>query len=208
MKTIKLYNNGTGRYDDVSPFNVTDNQLRLTVELPPFNGEFYLVAENNGKIHKSLIPREGEISLENLSAGELNAEVKHYLKGALIKVYKVEPLFLKEVDGTLSAMPEIATLNLKIAELEQEIAELKQAFGEYKKTVAESFESANNAINELEKKDGEFLETQNKLISFAYEDFKDNVYLGGGTAEEFAEKFGFDNETIILLKGEKNDDED
>ena len=49
MRLIKLKSNGLGRYDDVSPFLVTDNKLEIKVELPGFNGEFYLITENNGK---------------------------------------------------------------------------------------------------------------------------------------------------------------
>ena len=41
MKTIKLKCTGVGRYDDVSPFIITDNKLSLHIELPTLNGEFY-----------------------------------------------------------------------------------------------------------------------------------------------------------------------
>ncbi|MDE6667156.1 MAG: hypothetical protein K2K38_02265, partial [Clostridia bacterium] len=74
MKIIKLKPNGVGRYDSVSPFIVTDSRLELQIEFPNFNGEFYLVYEIDDKTDKRLLPRSGQIVLENLSAGELNAE--------------------------------------------------------------------------------------------------------------------------------------
>ena len=48
MRIIQLKPNGVGRYDDVSPFMITDNMLELETDLPPLNGEFYITTENNG----------------------------------------------------------------------------------------------------------------------------------------------------------------
>lgn len=200
MKTIKLKTNGTGRYDDVSPFIVTDNSLQVAAVLPPFNGEFYLVAENNGTVQKKLLTRDGAVTIENLSAGELNAEVKHYLKGELVKVYKVEPLILKEVDGTLSAMPEIEALH-------HDISSLERAFGEYGQIAAEREREREEAF-EARLKD---IETNLlALVRFAYKDYRDNVYLGGGTFGQFLDGFGFKltDEQIKTIKGEKENDED
>lgn len=194
MRTIQLKPNGVGRYDDVSPFLVTDNKLQVTVWLPPVSGEFYLIAENNGATQKKLLSREGVIMLENLSAGELNSEVKHYLKGALIKVYKVEPLLLKEADGTLSAIPEIEALNRHISLIERN-------FEEYKYAAAEREQKLSERIKTLEI-------NQEALIRFALEDFKNNVYLGGGTEEDFAKMFGLamNKEHNKNSKGEEDSD--
>ncbi len=194
MRTIKLNSKGTGRYDDVSPFIVTDKKLELQIELPSFNGEFYFVYEINGKTDKRLLFRSGQIVLDNLSAGEFKAAVKHYFKGELIKTYTVEPLLLKEVDEILSALPEIE-------ELRRSIAAVERAFVEYKQTVADR-----------EKEREEALETGIKFIEanllalkrFAYKDYQNNVYLGGGTKEDFIKEFGFPEDN----KGEKENDED
>lgn len=187
MRTINLKPNGVGRYDDVSPFMIADKGLELKIDLPNFNGEFYLVAENNGKAFKMLLSRNGVIALNELTAGELNAEIKHYLKGELIKTYKIEPLLLKEVDGTLSATPEIA-------ELMAEISALDKSFKEYKQTAdSRELRAKNNVI---------------ALIKFAFKDYKENVYLGGGTLEDFIKEFGFElseEELKEIIGGDIND---
>lgn len=189
MRTIQLKANGIGQYDNVSPFIVTDNRLELQVELPNFNGEFYFVYEINGKTDKHLLPRSGQIIFANLSAGELKAEVKHYLKGELIKTYIVEPLLLKEVEGTLSALPEIEELRRRIGNVENSFAEYKEA-----------------ATAQLERMERNFL----ALARFALKDYENNVYLNGGTVQDFVTEFGFEltEKQIKLIKGEKEDDED
>ena len=108
MKLITIKSNGLGRYDDVSPFVMTDGKLELKVVLPVSNGEFFFIAENNEVKFKKVLAEDGRVHLDGLTAGELKAEVKHYLKGELIKCYKIEPLILKEVDCNLSGTPEIA----------------------------------------------------------------------------------------------------
>lgn len=194
MKQIKLKPNGVGRYDSVSPFIVTDNRLELQVELPNFNGEFYFVHENNGKSLPVLLPRSGQIVLDNLTAGELKAAVKHYVKGELIKSYTVEPLLLKEADGTLSALPEIEALRRQIEAGERE-------FAEYKETTTACENALTGRIEALEKN---FL----ALMRFALNDYQNNVYLNGGTIADFITEFGFEltEEQISLIKGEKEND--
>jgi len=194
MKTIKLKSNGVGRYDDVSPFLVTDNKLEIKAELPNYNGEFYLVTENNGRTEKRLLPRDGTVTLESLTAGELNAVVKHYLKGALIREYKVEPLLLKEVDGNLSALPELAELTDRLTELEREYAALSAGFAEYKEAAAA--------------KEKRLKQNVSALVRFAYKDFNTNVFLNGGDMDNFLKEFGFalDGEQIKSLNGGNKDD--
>lgn len=199
MKQIKLKPSGVGRYDNVSPFIITDNKLELQVELPNFNGEFYFVYELNGKTEKRLLPHNGQLLLENLEAGELKAAVKHYLKGELIKTYTVEPLLLKEVDGTLSALPEIEELNRHICAVECD-------FAEYKQTVGEEQSKRDTALAEWQKNVEENLFA---LVRFAFKDYKENIYLNGGTAEDLIKDFGFilTEEQIKTLKGEKENDQ-
>lgn len=119
MKIINLKSNGVGRYEDVSPFIIADKTLNLKFNLPAVNGEFYLITEINGVKVKRVISSDGNISLDGLSAGELRAEVKHYLKGELIKAYRIEPLLLKDIDGSLSAEPEIIALRRELNALKE-----------------------------------------------------------------------------------------
>lgn len=189
MKTIKLKSNGMGRYEDVSPCIITDRKLTLKIALPPVNGDFYLVTENNGEIRKRLLPKSGETELENLSAGELNAEVKHYLKGSLIKVYKMEPLLLKEVDGEVSVEPEIAALDRRICAIEHDLEGFKKTTDERSEKHTRRFVRANKNIA--------------ALIRFAFKAYNASPFLGGGTVDKFAEDFGLElsDEEINLIKG-------
>lgn len=200
MKKIKLKSNGLGRYDDVSPFMVTDNKLELKIELPNFNGEFYLVAENNGKFFKKLLLPGERVMLDKLTAGELQAEVKHYFKGELIKTYKVEPLILKEVEGSLSGTPEITALRVSIAEL-------ANSFDKYKEGAGKCFEEYKKASEEREAKLEKNLLA---LMRFAIKDYENNVYLDGGSVEKFICEFGLEltEEEINSIKGEENDVEE
>lgn len=184
MRTIKLFSYGIGRYDDVSPFIIADNIIELKIELPNINGEFYLIAQNNGKTVKKPLSKYEPIKIEELTAGELKAEVKHYLKGILIKTYKIEPLLLKEVDGSISAIPEIKELKNQI------------------KTLSESYES-------LKKEQSVFVEKIRlniyALIRFAFTDYKNNVYLSGKGFNDFLKEFGFNltNDEISFFNKEQ-----
>ena len=120
MRTITIKSGCLGRYDDVSPFLVEAGGLELKIVLPNKSGEFFLVTELNGRTEKHLIPADGIVKLGKLEAGELHAEVKHYLRGTLIEAYKIEPLLLKAVDGSISATPEFVYLKREIEGLRKE----------------------------------------------------------------------------------------
>lgn len=190
MKTIYLKSNGLGRYEDVSPFVMTDNTLKVKVELPEYNGQFFLVAENNGNKFKQLIEQGGKITINGLTAGELQVKIEHYLKGEPIRTYKVEPLILKELDVGLQGVPEIEELNGRTENLKKSIDEIEK----------------NNLI---------FSETLSKLkmqffalMRFAMKDYKNNVYLDGGSEEEFIKEFGFDltdEEIKEIIGGQDNE---
>lgn len=183
MKQIKLKSNGIGRYDDVSPFIITDSKLILQIDLPSYNGEFYLAYGVGGKISNRLLPRSGQIVLENLTAGELNAEVRHCLKGEVVKTYKIEPLLLKELDGAISAIPEFEELNRHICAVERSFKAYKQNAEQAQKTLEDNVFA---------------------LVRFAYKDYCANVYLNGGSFEKFLKEFCFNltKEQIEQLKGE------
>lgn len=191
MRTITLKQSGVGRYDDVSPFIIADNSLELKISLPNFTGEFYFISENNGNKVKRLIPVDGNLTVDGLSAGELLASVKHYLKGELIKEYKIEPLILKEVDGKLSAEPEIIAVRREMQVMMKDKESLTDDLAEQRK---ELDELKNVAV---------------ALLRFAYADYCNNVYLGGESLEGFCEEFGFnltDEEKEILGGTNKNED--
>lgn len=194
MKTITLKSNGVGRYDDGTPYIITGRKLNIKIALPQVNGDFYFVCENNGITQKRLLPSDGGISLDNLTAGELNAEVKHYVKGSLVKVYKIEPLMLKEVDGAISAEPEISALDRRICAVESGFTIANQTAAERAEKLDKKLMRANKNIN--------------ALICFAFKACNASPFLGGGTADKFAEEFGFEltDEGIKFIEGENEND--
>ena len=166
MKLIKL-RCGVGRYDDVSPFILVDGKLELKIELPQLKGDYYLITDN-GKQNKILLPVDGKVTLENLTEGELNMSVKHYFKGELIREYKIEPLVLKNIDGNISADPEII-------ELKKELSELKKEFVQYKQSIEQHEKLINAKLL--------------ALLKFAIKDYSENAFLGYGTLDEFISEF-------------------
>ena len=189
MRTITIKGN-LGRYDDVSPFLVESGALELKIELPDMAWESFIVTELNGKTRKVPIPQNGIVMFDNLLAGELRAEIKHYLHGNLIKTFKVEPLILKEVDGVLSAMPAIAAMERDIAALKRKADEFEQAL-EMEKTARTRAENALCAA----------------LLAYAFADYKTNFRLNmeSLSLEEFAAALGvslksFTEEAIDKIK--------
>ena len=179
MRTITIQNR-LGRYDDVSPFLVESGTLELKINLPNFHGKFFLVTELNGKNSGAKqIPREGTVTLTDLEAGELNAEVKHYLRGELIETYKVEPLLLKEVDTNLSAMPEIALLAAENEERKKESESLLKRL----ETAEKNFEIV---LHGQHLRDIAFL-------AYAWAEYQNDLQLNAKslTLEAFAETLGY-----------------
>lgn len=166
MRKIKLKSNGIGRYDNVSPFLIESGSLELAIELPAISGEFYFVTELNGKQTVKPIARGSSVTLSGLQAGELRAEVKHYLRGELIEVYKVEPLLLKAVEKDLSAMPEFALLTGELAVLKERTEAMEKCLAE----ADERAERADKCLEELQTKlDG--------IMDYAYFSYCENVRL-------------------------------
>lgn len=187
MKTISLKVNGVGRYDDVSPLVIADNQLWLNIKLPAVNGEFFLVTECGGKVQKLKLNADGNAVICGIYAGQFNAEVKHYLKGELIKTYKIEPLLVKEADGSISAEPEIAALNRKIFELNEALGKERART----EKLEEQAEKLNRCCEEIEVRTKTAEDKIRALCLFAFTDYRENVYLGGGDLDAFACRFGF-----------------
>lgn len=174
MRTVKLNNIGIGRYDDVSPFIITNGEIQMNIELPSYNGEFYLTAENNGRKFKQKLINGGTVIIDNLTAGELKAEVKHYVKGELVKVYKIETLLIKELDMNLSVSPEITAINERITNLNSRLESLAETISNSGK---EQMRLHNHVLG---------------LLKFAYSDYTKNVYLSGGKFADFIKEFGFE----------------
>lgn len=164
MKTITIKSKGLGRYDDVSPFIIADGKLEFKINIPVNNGQFFFIAENNGTLFKKYIREDGIINLDGLTAGELKAEVKHYIRGELIECYKIEPLLLRVVDCNLLGTPEITALQAESDALKKSL----------KETIT-SVEKLNAIVT--------------ALLRFAYADYKLNVYLSGGSVDDFLKEF-------------------
>ena len=61
-----------------------------------------------------------------LEAGKFAAYVMHLVGGQEVKRYPVEALLIAEVNGTLTADPEIAALTAEIAALKKEASAVKE----------------------------------------------------------------------------------
>lgn len=174
MRTVKLNNSGIGRYDDVSPFIIVNSEIQVNIELPSYNGEFYLTAENNGRTFKQKLINGVTVIIDKLTAGELKAVVKHYVKGELVKVYKIETLLIKELDTNLSVTPEITAINERTTNLSSRLESLTETIS---KSGKEYIRLHNNVL---------------RLLKFAYSDYTKNIYLSGGKFADFIKEFGFE----------------
>lgn len=208
MKTIQLKANGMGRYSDVSPFPVGDMEIEL-IGIPSYSGEFRFVALCNGaKCTESTVSaaqNRVKIPRDKLTAGRFSCFVSHYSKGMEVKRFPVEDLLITELNASVSADPEIAQLSRRISALEQ------QGQSILKELIAEK-----NARQTAEKEAREATEYAQAialgLVRFAFEDYRENVYLHGGSFEEFLQAYGIDlsklpEEKIKEIKGENDNAE-
>lgn len=180
MKTITINQNGLGRYDDVSPFLVEKGSLDLSFSLPRQSGDFYFAAELNGKsLGARLIPLDGKVSIKELESGDLTAKVHHYLRGTLIRTYKVEPLLLKRVEETLEGTPEIIALRAKDSYFEAKIAWLEERLH----TAHERAEKAEEKLKTLGR----------AFLAFAFAEYEGDVQLNtkGLSFREFMKELGY-----------------
>ena len=135
--------------------------------------------------------------MDGLTAGELLSEVKHYLKGVLIKNYKIEPLILREVDGSLSATPEFIELQAVISALKAELAALAQ-------TIAQEKQAAEKRTEVLNEWSAYVNIKLDALMNFAYDDYSKNVYLSGGDVGQFCKEYGFETKEEKIITGGKD----
>ena len=196
MKTIQLKVNGMGRYGDVSPFPMGDLEIEL-VGIPSYSGEFRFVALCNGvKCAESTVSatqNRVKIPRDKLTAGRFSCFVSHYSKGMEVKRFPVEDLLITELNASVSADPEIADMSRRIAALERQAEEERKARVQTDTEAKETIEYA--------------LDIALALVKFAFEDYRENVYLHGGSFEEFLQTYGIDlskisAEKIKKIKGE------
>ena len=196
MKTIQLKANGMGRYGDVSPFPMGDLEIEL-IGIPSYSGEFRFVAQCNGiKCAESTVSaaqNRVKIPRDKLTAGRFSCFVSHYSKGTEVKRFPVEDLLITELNASVSADPEIAEMSRRIAELERQAEEERKARVQTDTEAKEAIEYA--------------LDIALALVKFAFEDYRENVYLHGGSFEEFLQTYGIDlskisAEKIKKIKGE------
>lgn len=196
MKTIQLKVNGMGRYGDVSPFPVGDLEIEL-VGIPSYSGEFRFVAQCNGvKCAESTVSaaqNRVKIPRDKLTAGRFSCFVSHYSKGTEVKRFPVEDLLITELNASVSADPEIADMSRRIAALERQAEEERKARVQTDMEAKETIEYA--------------LDIALAIVKFAFEDYRENVYLHGGSFEEFLQTYGIDlskisAEKIKKIKGE------
>ena len=120
MRTIYL-KSGVGRYNDVSPFPLGELSLELS-GLPDISAEFRFVATCNGIkcAHEAVSAAQNRvtISADKLSAGRFSCHVEQYVRGELVKVFKVEDLLVTDLAGELRADPEVAQLFRRVESLE------------------------------------------------------------------------------------------
>ena len=196
MKTIEFKQYGMGRYDDVSPFPLGDLEIEL-VGIPTYSGEFRLVALCNGRKcadntvsatqNRVIIPRD------KLTAGRFSCSVSHYSKGTEVKRFPIEDLLISELNTDIYADPEIAKMERRILDLERQAEAERKARLQADSEAKEAIEYAQAiALG---------------LVKFAFEDYRENVYLHGGTFDEFIESYGIDiskipEEKIKEIKGE------
>lgn len=186
MRTIHLKARALGRYDDVSPFLLPAEGLEIQVVLPnERGGELFFVADQYGERNVYRVPQDGVFTLHGLRAGELRAEVRRYLRGVLVEVFRVEPLLISEADGALYASPEIETLTARIEEAEKEIYGLQKKLDEEQ---------------ELRKEQAElFTSRLASLYAFAWRIYSADVFVNtkGLTAEDFLHELGVEEESIV-----------
>lgn len=196
MKTIQLKVNGMGRYGDVSPFPMGDLEIEL-VGIPSYSGEFRFVALCNGaKCTESTVSaaqNRVKIPRDKLTAGRFSCFVSHYSKGTEVKRFPVEDLLITELNASVNADPEIADMSRRIAALERQAEEERKARVQTDTEAKEAIEYA--------------LDIALALVKFAFEDYRENVYLHGGSFEEFLQTYGIDlseisAEKIKKIKGE------
>ena len=177
MRKIKLDRWNISQYDDPSPFILESGNLDLQFTLPDVNGEYFVVDGTN-KIRIT----DGTASIP-VAAGTLSLCVKRYIGGRYAEAFPIEPLEVVSVDGEVTAFPQIGTLQTAAKDLYGKLKAAKEELQAAKAEVELWRKQADSAAHKLAL----------ALFSYAYTDYKNNVYINGKdlSAKEFAEVFGY-----------------
>lgn len=194
MKTIRLKENGIGRYSDVSPFPLGDLEIELQ-GIPNYSGEFRFVGAINGAqcILASVTTAQNRVNvpIDKLTAGKFSCRVIQYIDGKEVRIFKAEDLLITDVNGDFSAVPEIVEMQGKISDLQTALATETTARQEAEEEAKTAKEYANGILH--------------GLLRFAYTDYKQNVYLDGTPDfDGFLQAFGItlSEEDKAKIKGE------
>ena len=155
MKTIQL-KHGIGRYSDVSPFPLGD--LELVIEgIPATSGEFRFIAKCNGEkcaeCSVSSAYNRVTVYADKLAAGRFSCFVSHYIGGTEVKRWRVEDLLITELDGTMTADPEIAQMRREIEALKgltEQLEKTAQSLTEAAEKAAAEHSALEKRVNVLE----------------------------------------------------------
>ena len=95
--TVNLKYHGIGRFSEPA-FSIVDNPLELDFEgIKGLSGEFIFVYRINDRPQKKLTLKgyKTAISLNELTAGQLDGKIIHCVRGVKVSEYDIEPLVLK-----------------------------------------------------------------------------------------------------------------
>ena len=180
MKTIKLDRWNISQYDDPSPFILESGELELQFTLPDTNGEYFVVDGKN-KIRIA----DGKASIP-VTEGVLSLSVKRYIDGKFTEAFAIEPLEVVSVDGSVTVFPQISVLQTAV----------KDIYGKYRSAMQSFLVTKEEAERWRKQSEGAAHQLALAFFSYAYTDYKNNVYLNSKdlSAREFAEVFGYSEE--------------
>lgn len=202
MRTITIKAGQEGRFDDRSPFLSEEGALALKFILPQTLGEYFLTLRNSyagGANERTVpIPKTGEVTLEDLLAGELGMTVQHYLHGQCIARHRIEPLLIKETDKGVCADPGFADLERRLSEAETQLSESAALIAE----LGKEKEALSKTLPELAKRQLRLEANAHALLvslsAFAWAVYRSSFTLNskGLSAEEFLRVIGVDADRL------------
>ena len=139
IKTIKLLQT-FGKYEDNSPFLICEND-NLIFEFKHFENlknRSLFITLTNADITKSCKIIDNKITVDQdlIFNGVLSGKIDVMKEGDIINSYNLEPLILKTVANTLSAVPEIEDLKKVIAEYTAKVDDYMTITKKLKKIVS------------------------------------------------------------------------
>lgn len=113
-------------------------------------------------------------------------------------------LFMRQTQWQITAGVDDKEIYARLADIERCNAELKQSLA----TLGEFIETIKKAAAEREKESLKIKSNFAALLRFAFKDYNDNVYLKGGSMDEFLKEFRFEltnDEVKNIFGGDNND---